>query len=134
MDRRDFIRLSLQAGALAMLQVATGCKLGGRSAGATVTLPALPYAENALEPYISARTLSFHYGKHHRTYVETVNRLVARTRLAGAPLEEIIAKTRGKQERAALFNNAAQVYNHNFYWQSMTPAGGGRRRKEFLLK
>jgi Fe-Mn family superoxide dismutase len=125
MNRRDFIRLSFQAGSLAMLQMATGCKFGEKAAGATIDLAPLPYAENALEPYISAHTISYHYGKHHQAYVDAVNRLATGARLSGAPLEKIIITTRGKQERADLFNNAAQVFNHDFYWKSMTPGGGG---------
>jgi Fe-Mn family superoxide dismutase len=124
MNRRTFIRLSLQAGALAAFQLTLGCN-GGKSPSATVSLAPLPYAENALEPYMSARTLSFHYGQHHRAYVETTNRLVAGTALAGKPLAEIIARTRDRKESAAIFNNAAQVYNHEFFWQSMDPGGGG---------
>jgi len=118
------MRLSLQAGALAALQWTLGCN-GGTSTSATVSLAPLPYAENALEPYLSARTLSFHYGQHHRAYVETTNRLVAGTALAGKPLADIIAKTRDRKESAAIFNNAAQVYNHEVFWNSMAPGGGG---------
>lgn len=125
MNRRDFIRMSLQAGALAALQMTAGCKFGGPPGPTTLTLAPLPYAENALEPHISARTVSFHYGRHQRDYVAAVNRIAAGTRLAGAPLEEIIARTRGREGEAALFNNAAQVYNHEFYWKGLTPGGGG---------
>ncbi len=92
---------------------------------ATVTLPALPYAENALEPVISAKTLSFHHGKHHRTYVETTNKLIHGTEFAGMPLEEIVRATAGKGDHAAIFNNAAQAWNHTFYWQCLKPKGGG---------
>jgi superoxide dismutase, Fe-Mn family len=90
-----------------------------------LTLPPLPYAENALEPVISAKTLSFHYGKHHKTYVETTNKLIVGTELADRPLEEIVTATAGKADRVALFNNAAQAWNHQFYWQSLKPNGGG---------
>jgi Fe-Mn family superoxide dismutase len=90
-----------------------------------VTLPALPYPENALEPVISAKTISFHYGKHHRTYVETVNKLIVGTELADMPLERIVRVTAGKPERMNIFNNAAQVWNHNFYWQCLKAKGGG---------
>jgi Fe-Mn family superoxide dismutase len=90
-----------------------------------LTLPALPYAENALEPVISAKTLSFHYGKHHKTYVENANKLIAGTELADRPLEQIVTATAGKSDRIAIFNNAAQAWNHNFYWQSLKPNGGG---------
>jgi len=87
-----------------------------------VELPKLPYAENALEPVISANTLSFHYGKHHKTYVDKALSLIAGTELEGKPLEEIIA-TAEKDGKTGLFNNAAQAWNHDFYWMSLAPAG-----------
>jgi len=90
-----------------------------------IELPPLPYAEDALEPVTSARTLSFHYGKHHRAYVDNVNRLIAGTPLEGRPLEEIVRETAGDSARAGIFNNAAQVWNHTFFWSSMRPGGGG---------
>jgi Fe-Mn family superoxide dismutase len=86
-----------------------------------VELPALPYADNALDPNISERTISFHYGKHHAAYVKNLNGLIEGTPLADASLEEIIAAA----EPGGMFNNAAQVWNHTFYWNSMTPSGGG---------
>ena len=89
-------------------------------------LPVLPYADNALAPVISANTISFHYGKHHKTYVDNLNKLVAGTEFAGLPLEEIIAQTVGKEDKTAIFNNAAQAWNHTFYWSSLTPNGGGQ--------
>lgn len=89
------------------------------------TLSPLPYAENALEPVITAKTLSFHYGKHHKGYVENLNKLVAGTEYATLPLEKIITSTAEKPEAAAIFNNAAQAWNHTFYWNSLTPGGGG---------
>jgi superoxide dismutase, Fe-Mn family len=88
-------------------------------------LPPLPYAENALEPVISAKTISFHYGKHHKGYVDNLNKLVAGTEFAGMPLEKIITATAGKADKAAIFNNAAQAWNHAFYWKSLSPNGGG---------
>ncbi len=84
-------------------------------------LPELPYARNALAPHISERTLDFHYGKHHAAYVTNLNGLVASTDNAEASLDQIIA-TAGP---GGLFNNAAQVWNHSFYWKCMTPSGGG---------
>jgi Fe-Mn family superoxide dismutase len=90
-----------------------------------IELPALPYAQNALDPVISAHTLSFHYGKHHKTYVDTLNKLIVGTEFADMPLEQIVKATSGNTERAAIFNNAAQAWNHNFYWQSLKPKGGG---------
>jgi superoxide dismutase, Fe-Mn family len=91
----------------------------------TLTLPPLPYAENALEPVISAKTLAFHHGRHHRGYVETTNKLIANTELAGLPLDRIVTLTAGNAERASIFNNAAQAWNHAFYWQCLRPDGGG---------
>ena len=89
------------------------------------TLPPLPYAENALEPIISAKTIGFHYGKHHKGYVDNLNKFIAGTEYAYLSLEKIITSTAGQVERTAIFNNAAQIWNHTFYWRSMTPRGGG---------
>ena len=88
-------------------------------------LPSLPYADNALAPVISANTIGFHYGKHHKGYVENLNKLIAGTEYADLPLEEIITKTAGKTDKIAIFNNAAQTWNHTFYWHSLKPKGGG---------
>ena len=95
------------------------------TASTPLNLPPLPYAENALEPVISAKTLSFHHGKHHKTYVETANKLIVGTELADLPLEEIVNATAGKSDRINIFNNAAQAWNHDFYWQCLKPKGGG---------
>lgn len=93
--------------------------------GNTYVLAPLPYADNALEPVISANTLSFHYGKHHKAYVDNLNKLVADTPLAGQSLEQIIKATAGQADKAGIFNNAAQIWNHMFYWHSLKPNGGG---------
>ena len=90
------------------------------------SLPALPYDEKALEPHISSKTLAFHYGKHHQAYVNKLNELVAGTEFADATLETLITQTAGDTEKAGIFNNAAQVWNHTFYWNSLSPQGGGR--------
>ena len=90
-----------------------------------IELPPLPYAQDALAPVISAETLSFHYGKHHKAYVDNLNKLVAGTELADTPLEKVIAATAGKADKAGLFNNAAQIWNHTFFWNSLKPGGGG---------
>ena len=90
------------------------------------SLRALPYAENALAPVISAQTVALHYGKHHKTYVDNLNRLVSGTEFEGRTLEQIIAATAGHADKAELFNNAGQVWNHNFYWRSLRAGGGGR--------
>ncbi len=96
----------------------------------SIELPPLPYAEDALEPAYSARTVSFHYGKHHKTYVDTLNKLVEGTELAGKSLEEIIMAAVGVADKQAVFNNAAQVWNHTFFWKSMKPGGGGEPEGE----
>ena len=94
-------------------------------------LPRLPYALDALEPYISKRTIEFHYGKHHQTYVNNLNKLIVGTEFEDAPLEEIIRKSGG-----GIFNNGAQVWNHTFYWNCLNPRGGGEpegKLKEAIL-
>jgi Fe-Mn family superoxide dismutase len=83
-------------------------------------LPDLPYAKNALVPHISEETLEFHYGKHHQTYVTNLNNLVPGTEFEGSSLEDIVTKSSG-----GIFNNAAQIWNHSFYWNSLSPNGGG---------
>ncbi len=88
-------------------------------------LPPLPYAQDALSPHISAETLGFHHGKHHNTYVTNLNNLVKDSDMEGQSLEEIIMATAGDAGKAGVFNNAAQIWNHTFYWNSMTPGGGG---------
>jgi Fe-Mn family superoxide dismutase len=88
-------------------------------------LPPLPYPDNALEPVISANTIGFHFGKHHQGYVDTLNKLVAGTEFADLPLVNIITETAGKVDKTAIFNNAAQTWNHTFYWRSMRAKGGG---------
>lgn len=95
------------------------------SAATPYELPPLPYAENSLEPVISAKTIGFHYGKHHKAYVDNLNKLVAGTEFADMPLEKIISSTVGKPDKIAIYNNAAQAWNHTFYWRSMRPKGGG---------
>jgi len=92
---------------------------------APFSLPQLPYAETALDPVITAHTLSFHYGKHHKTYVDNLNKLVAGTPLADESLEKIVTSTAGVADKAGIFNNAAQHWNHSFYWKSLRPNGGG---------
>jgi superoxide dismutase, Fe-Mn family len=98
------------------------------------TLPPLPYADNALEPIISAKTVSFHYGKHHQSYVDNLNKQILGTEFAGMPLEKIIIGTVGKDEYITIFNNAAQTWNHEFYWRSLRPKGGGTPPEGMKLK
>jgi Fe-Mn family superoxide dismutase len=90
-----------------------------------ITLPDLPYAKNALEPHISARTLEFHHDKHHKAYVDNANKLLEGTDLAQLELDAIIKKVAGDPSKAGIFNNAAQIWNHSFYWKCMKPGGGG---------
>jgi superoxide dismutase, Fe-Mn family len=89
-------------------------------------LPPLPYADTALEPYYSARTLSFHHGKHHKAYVDNLNKLLPGSPYQTQSLEEIIRSTAGDASKAGFFNNAAQVWNHTFFWNCMKADGGGR--------
>lgn len=97
-------------------------------------LLALPFAEDALEPYYSARTLSFHHGKHHKAYVDNLNKLIAGTDLESKSLEEIILLAAGDAARAGMFNNAAQVWNHAFFWHCMKPGGGGKPSGELAAR
>ncbi|MGQ9610362.1 MAG: Fe-Mn family superoxide dismutase [bacterium] len=126
MSRRQFLKGALVTSAI----IATGSSslssiLKAEPSQTEIILPALPYSESALEPYISERTIGFHYGKHHKGYVDNTNKLIKDTDLANSSLEEIIIKTAGKPDLTSIFNNAAQVWNHNFYWNSMKPNGGG---------
>ena len=89
-------------------------------------LPPLPYAKDALEPYMSARTLEFHHGKHHQAYVTNLNNLVKDTPMAKQSVEEIIRATAKDESKTGVFNNAAQVWNHTFFWNCMKPRGGGQ--------
>ena len=146
--RRRFLGVALAAGAASVLTprvdaqtpkpAAPAAKPAGGPAPAmagaaastepshpSLVLPPLPYAQSALEPAISSTTLSFHYGKHHKAYFEKTNALVEGTPFKGKSLEEIVrGAAKGKQHQK-LFNNAAQAWNHSFYWQSMKPKGGG---------
>ncbi len=91
-----------------------------------IELPPLPYPKDALVPVISAQTLDFHHGKHHQAYVTNTNKLIAGTELESADLETLIRKAAGDPAKAGLFNNAAQVWNHTFYWHCLKPNGGGK--------
>ncbi len=121
LGRRDF--LIAAAGTVAALS--TGGLPKTVRAASPQALPPLPYPENALEPVITARTIGFHYGRHHKGYVDNLNKLAAGTEYADWSLEKIVTGTAGRAERSAIFNNAAQVWNHTFYWKSMRPNGGG---------
>jgi Fe-Mn family superoxide dismutase len=119
-------RTALKAIAATASLTAAGFPTIVRSQTPMFTLPPLPYADTALAPVISANTLGFHYGKHHKTYVDNLNNLVKGTANEGAALEKIIADAAGKADQAAVFNNAAQIWNHTFYWNSLKPNGGGK--------
>ena len=97
-------------------------------------LPDLPYSRDALEPHYSSQTIDFHYGKHHKTYVDKLNQLIEGSPLAGQSLEDIIIHTSGQADKVGVFNNAAQIWNHTFFWQSMTPKGGGQPTGELYEK
>lgn len=101
-------------------------------------LYALPYEMNALEPYISEKTMAFHYGKHHLTYLNNLRGLIEGTPLADKKLTQIVMETAGKEDKQAIFNNAAQVWNHSFFWASMKKNGGGEIKdgdfKQALLR
>lgn len=127
MERREFLKLSLKLGLAAMAPwpvISCSGKGGHGSSGSGLALPDLPYAADALTPHISADTLALHHGKHHRGYIEKTLRLIKDTPYAGKNLVEIV-KTAAENGDTAIFNNAAQAWNHDFYWQSMTPGGGG---------
>lgn len=97
-------------------------------------LPRLPWAEDALEPVITAKTIALHYGKHHKAYVDKLNELVAGTRLADLPLEDVIAQAAGDAGNKKIFNNAAQHWNHSFFWNCLSPKGGGNPSGELARR
>ena len=124
--RRQFVKASLMGTAVLAFSSA------GLPAGASAQvkgpfeLPPLPYAEDALAPVISARTIRFHYGKHHRAYVDNLNGLVKNTPYEKMSLEKVVRASAATTGQTAIFNNAAQVWNHTFYWSSMKAGGGGK--------
>ena len=120
--RREFLKSSgriVAAGAVLAGPLMASARAAAQTSASTIELPPLPYAQDALQPHISAETISFHYGKHHRSYVDKLIALLKDSPLAGKSLEEIVLQSDG-----TLFNNAAQVWNHTFYWHSMKPGGG----------
>ncbi len=145
LSRRDLLLASAGVASLGALGCATGASSRGAAPAASpasaapavapamaapaasgpFSLPPLPYADNALDPVISSQTLGFHHGKHHQTYVSNLNKAVAGTALAEMTLEKIIAATVGVADKSAVYNNAAQHWNHSFYWQSLRAQGGG---------
>ena len=127
MTRRRFVGMAAGTAAVGLAFAAKG-----ENGMKEITLDALPYAEDALAPTISARTISFHYGKHHAGYVKTLNGLIAGTQYEGRPLEDIVRTAAGRGD-TAIFNNAAQTWNHTFYWNSLAPAGKGGAPSAGLL-
>jgi Fe-Mn family superoxide dismutase len=129
MNRRSFL---LAAGGLCvtlgMGVFPAGCAQS--PAPSSLSLPALPYKEDALEPVISRKTMEFHHGKHHRAYVDKTAELVKGTSLAGMSFLEIMKQTASAPDKVALFNNAAQAWNHDFFWKSLAPGGGGKPEGE----
>lgn len=132
MDRRTFVS-----------SLISGCVIAGSgmfslygdsiaNASPEITQMPLPFKEDALEPYISKKTIEFHYGKHHKAYVDNTNKLAGAAGLGSLSLEEIVKKTTGSADQIALFNNSAQAWNHNFYWKSMLP--GASKPNERLTK
>ncbi|WP_084572626.1 superoxide dismutase [Methylocapsa aurea] len=121
-------RRSVLIGSSALLSLA-GAGVGAQAKEETklaASYPPLPYPDNALAPVVSSETVAYHYGKHHKGYYDAVLKAVAGGEFADLSLEEIVRKTAGDPSRAALFNPAGQLWNHNFYWTSMRPKGGGK--------
>lgn len=127
LNRRQFLT-ALLAGSAALAFGDFALPRSARAAGGSgpFTLPPLPYPDDALSPAISANTIGFHYGKHHQAYVNNLNQLIAGTPLADQSLEAVIKASVGATDKTAIFNNAAQVWNHTFYWNSLRPKGGGK--------
>ena len=127
-DRRDFVKIAAVAAAGFALKDAVAPAIA--KGAAPITLPPLPWPENALEPHISRNTISFHYGKHHKAYVDNLNGLVGGKPEADLSLEAIVKGSAGKADQTAVFNNAAQIWNHTFYWNSLRPKTDAKIPKE----
>ena len=120
------VAVAARAGAVPTISETRGARM--------IELPPLPFGESDLAPHISQETISFHYGKHHKAYVDNTNKLIDGTDLAGAALEDIVKAAAGKPDKKGLFNNSAQVWNHTFYWKSLSPKGGGQPTGKLLDK
>jgi len=131
MNRRQFLT-TLAAGSAILALDGVGFPRVARAA-TPIVLPPLPYPDNALAPYISSNTIGFHYGKHHQGYVNNLNKLIETTPMADMPLEALI-KASTSPDKIAIFNNAAQVWNHTFYWKSMKAKGGGKPTGELAKR
>jgi len=126
-SRRDFVKTAaVAAAALAVTEVGFPSIAKGAS---PIVLPALPWADNALEPVISKNTIGFHYGKHHKAYVDNLNGLIAGKPEADLDLVAIVKGAAGKADQTAIFNNAAQIWNHTFYWNSLRPKSDAKMPK-----
>jgi len=122
-SRRHFLSTSISTALAGSMAVWTSASF---SADAPLELPKLPWEPNALDPIISSNTVGFHHGKHHRSYFDNLNRILPGSGLAGLSLEALIKASFGRADRVAVFNNAAQAWNHTFYWNSLSPQGGGK--------
>jgi Fe-Mn family superoxide dismutase len=125
MKRREFLT-TLTAITVASTMAAKGSPNVITKPAEPFTLPPLPYPENALSPVISSNTIGFHYGKHHKGYVDTLNRIAKGTKYEAMSLENVVLQSAKNPKDTAIFNNAAQIWNHNFYWSSLRPNGGGK--------
>jgi Fe-Mn family superoxide dismutase len=134
-DRREFMtQMGIAGAGISLGMGASNGLVAAPQAGWGTGLPPLPYAQSALAPVISENTLSFHYGKHHQAYLNNTVKMIAGTEFEKATLEEIIKRTAGQPDKTGLFNNAAQLFNHTFYWQSMKPGGGGEPKGRIAEK
>ena len=129
LSRRQFLLAGTAIAAVPLI----GAPVVARAAAPHV-LPRLPYPDNALAPVISAETIGFHYGKHHQAYLTNLNKMVEGTAMAEMSLEQVVRSTAGVADKAGIFNNAAQVWNHTFYWNGLRPNGGGAPGKELALR
>jgi Fe-Mn family superoxide dismutase len=142
MSKRKFIKIIslspfILLGACKIKSLSPNFKITNKHIGEKTMpfeLPSLPYAKNALAPHISEQTMNYHYGKHHQAYVTNLNNLIAGTDLSSLSLEAIIKATYNDKTKVGIFNNAAQVWNHTFYWHSMKPNGGGKPSSPILDK
>ena len=130
--KTEITRRQFAAGAACAALASYADTLKGKSSMNEIVLSPLPYADDALAPAVSAKTISFHYGKHHAGYVKTLSGLIKGTGYEGLSLEAIVCKAREKKD-VAIFNNAAQAWNHDFYWNSLAPAGKGGEPSAALL-
>ncbi|MDP1901497.1 MAG: superoxide dismutase [Rubrivivax sp.] len=121
LTRRHFLHAAAAGSAL----LGVGMPMLARAAAPLAHMK-LPYAENALEPVIGAQTVGIHWGRHHKGYVDNLNKLVVGTEFEGKSLVQVVMDTAGKADKQALFNNAGQIFNHDFYWQSLKGGGGGQ--------